>query len=127
VLLEGDVEAAWLHHRFVRIHPFQDGNGRMARLLMAYVFAGNREFPPVILEGRAAPGPGSPSAPRTSAPPGRRDRQRLADYGADFRPAVACFLAIFAQVSRRPTVRLTTSASGAESGSTQKYPTRSNW
>jgi len=42
------VEAAWLHHRFVRIHPFQDGNGRMARLLMAYVFARAGEFPPVI-------------------------------------------------------------------------------
>ena len=46
--LPTDVEAAWLHHRFVRIHPFQDGNGRMARLLMCYVFARNRECPPVI-------------------------------------------------------------------------------
>ena len=46
--LPTDVEAAWLHYEFVRIHPFQDGNGRMARLLMAYVFARNRECPPVI-------------------------------------------------------------------------------
>ena len=46
--LPADLEAAWLHHRFVRIHPFQDGNGRMARLLMCYVFARNRECPPVI-------------------------------------------------------------------------------
>ena len=46
--LPAEVEAAWLHHRFVRIHPFQDGNGRMARLLMAYVFARAGEFPPVI-------------------------------------------------------------------------------
>ncbi len=46
--LPAEVEAAWLHHRFVRIHPFQDGNGRMARLLMAYVFAGAGECPPVI-------------------------------------------------------------------------------
>lgn len=46
--LPADVEAAWLHYEFVRIHPFQDGNGRMARLLMAYVFARTRECPPVI-------------------------------------------------------------------------------
>ena len=46
--LPTDLEAAWLHHCFVRIHPFQDGNGRMARLLMAYVFARRRECPPVI-------------------------------------------------------------------------------
>ena len=42
------VEAAWLHHRFVRTHPFQDGNGRVARLLMAYVYLGRGEPLPVI-------------------------------------------------------------------------------
>lgn len=26
--------AAWLHHAFVHLHPFSDGNGRVARLLM---------------------------------------------------------------------------------------------
>ena len=31
------VIAATLHYRFVRIHPFDDGNGRMARLLMNMV------------------------------------------------------------------------------------------
>ncbi len=46
--LPTEVEAAWLHHEFVRVHPFQDGNGRMSRLLMAYVFARNGEFPPII-------------------------------------------------------------------------------
>lgn len=28
------VRAAWLHHRFISIHPFQDGNGRVARALV---------------------------------------------------------------------------------------------
>lgn len=28
-----EVEAAWFHHRFAQIHPFQDGNGRVARAL----------------------------------------------------------------------------------------------
>ena len=42
------VEAAWLRHRFVQIHPFEDGNGRTARLLMSYVFARRAEPTPVI-------------------------------------------------------------------------------
>ena len=46
--LPTEVEAAWLHHAFVRIHPFQDGNGRLSRLLVAYAFARNGEFPPVV-------------------------------------------------------------------------------
>ena len=33
-----EVEAAWLHHRFSQIHPFQDGNGRIARALSTLVF-----------------------------------------------------------------------------------------
>ena len=33
-----EVEAAWLHHRFAQIHPFEDGNGRVARVLAAAVF-----------------------------------------------------------------------------------------
>ena len=42
------VEAAWLHHRFVRTHPFRDGNGRMARLLMAHSYIRQSLPPPVI-------------------------------------------------------------------------------
>ncbi len=33
-----EVEAAWLHHRFVQIHSFQDGNGRLARALATLIF-----------------------------------------------------------------------------------------
>ncbi len=33
-----EVLGAWLHHRFTQIHPFQDGNGRVARALTAAVF-----------------------------------------------------------------------------------------
>ncbi len=32
-----EVEAAWFHHRFTQIHPFQDGNGRVARALTSAV------------------------------------------------------------------------------------------
>ena len=42
------VEAGWLHHRFVRTHPFQDGNGRVSRQLMAYVYLYKGEVPPII-------------------------------------------------------------------------------
>ncbi len=33
-----EVEAAWLHHRFAQIHPFQDGNGRVTRTLATQMF-----------------------------------------------------------------------------------------
>ena len=49
------VEAGWLHHRFVRTHPFQDGNGRVSRLLVAYVYLRRGETPPIVTaEGRLA-------------------------------------------------------------------------
>ena len=43
-----EVEAAWLHHRFTQIHPFQDGNGRIARALASLVFLRAGWFPLVI-------------------------------------------------------------------------------
>jgi len=43
-----EVEAAWLHHRFTQIHPFQDGNGRVARALASLVFLRSGWFPLVI-------------------------------------------------------------------------------
>jgi Fic family protein len=43
-----EVEAAWLHHRFTQIHPFQDGNGRIARALASLVFLRSGWFPLVI-------------------------------------------------------------------------------
>lgn len=45
-----DVSAAWLHHRFTRIHPFQDGNGRVARALATLVFLKHELFPLVMRE-----------------------------------------------------------------------------
>ncbi len=31
------IVAAWLHHRFTQIHPYQDGNGRIARALTTMI------------------------------------------------------------------------------------------
>jgi fido (protein-threonine AMPylation protein) len=42
------VEAAWLHHAFTQIHPFQDGNGRVARALASLVFI-KRDFFPLVV------------------------------------------------------------------------------
>ena len=43
-----DVEAAWLHHRFTLIHPFVDGNGRVARCLATLVLLKANWFPLVV-------------------------------------------------------------------------------
>lgn len=41
--------AAWTHAEFVKIHPFEDGNGRTSRLLMNYQLMANG-FLPVSIE-----------------------------------------------------------------------------
>ena len=43
-----EIEAAWLHHRFSQIHPFQDGNGRVARTVASLVFIQSGLFPLVV-------------------------------------------------------------------------------
>ena len=43
-----EIEAAWLHHRFTQVHPFQDGNGRVARSLASLVFLRAEWFPLVV-------------------------------------------------------------------------------
>lgn len=43
------VAAAWLHHRFVQIHPFQDGNGRVARALTLLSLE-RRKYPPMVVD-----------------------------------------------------------------------------
>ncbi len=43
-----EIQAAWLHHRFTQIHPFQDGNGRVARALTSLVLVQAGLFPLVV-------------------------------------------------------------------------------
>lgn len=43
-----EVNAAWLHHRFTQIHPFEDGNGRVARALATIEFLQAGWFPLVV-------------------------------------------------------------------------------
>lgn len=42
------VKAAWFHHVFAQIHPFQDGNGRIARLLASLILIKSELFPLTI-------------------------------------------------------------------------------
>ena len=49
-----EIESAWLHHRFTLIHPFVDGNGRVARCLATLVLLKRHWFPLVVTRGDRA-------------------------------------------------------------------------
>jgi Fic family protein len=51
-MIEGLLQAAKLHYQFVLIHPFDDGNGRMARLLMNVILM-QYGLPPAIIKTEA--------------------------------------------------------------------------
>jgi Fic family protein len=51
-LIEGLLHAAKLHYEFVLIHPFDDGNGRMARILMNLILM-QYGLPPAVIKTEA--------------------------------------------------------------------------
>lgn len=47
------IVSTWFHHAFTTIHPFQDGNGRVARLLASLILIKNGLFPFTVLREEA--------------------------------------------------------------------------
>ena len=43
--------AAMFHYRYIRIHPFEDGNGRIARLLMNYILL-RHGYPMIVIRSK---------------------------------------------------------------------------
>jgi Fic family protein len=46
--IDPTIVAAWLHHRFTQIHPYQDGNGRVVRALTTLVLLRAELLPLVV-------------------------------------------------------------------------------
>jgi fido (protein-threonine AMPylation protein) len=79
---------AWAHGEVVFVHPFADGNGRMARALIVWLTA--RYGLPVFLDLR--PRPGGPSGYATAARASMTGRHQLMQIAltkmlADYRTA----------------------------------------
>src|SRR3954469_21514456 len=66
------LQASYCHYAFVVIHPFADGNGRVARAIASTFFYRTQSIPLVIFENQR---------------PGYLDSLRAADLG-DFRPVI---------------------------------------
>jgi Fic family protein len=45
--------ASWVHHAFTMIHPFQDGNGRVVRLIASLIMIKSNFFPITVLREEA--------------------------------------------------------------------------
>jgi len=43
--------ASIFHHKFEKIHPFMDGNGRTGRMLLNYILLRN-DYPPLVIKTR---------------------------------------------------------------------------
>lgn len=80
-----EVRAAWLHHAFTQIHPFQDGNGRVARALASLDFIKAGLFPMLV---------------RREERDRYIDALRAADRG-DLKPLVAYFALVQEGLLRR--------------------------